>query len=114
MSLEEKEFVDRVFAIEDKLSILELAIVDGSLFTVMCMITSVVYREFIYLAFIFGIVTCSLILVGIEVGYFSVINFRRVYMPTYSCEELEFINRCESRNPFATANFVKYQHLFVE
>lgn len=114
MSLSEKEFVDKVFAIENKLSILELAVVDSFLIMLMCVIVSTVNSGFVYLVFIFGIASCLLASIGIELGYFAIKNFRKIYMPSYSYEELDFINRCEPRNPYASSNFVKFEHLFVD
>lgn len=114
MSLSEKEFVEKVFAIENKLEILKIAVLDGVLITLMCLVVSIVDASFGNLAISFG--AASLIVVGImmNVGYFPVMNFRRKYMPSYSEDELDFIERCEPMNPFAASNFVKYQHLFVE
>lgn len=114
MNLEENEFVNKIFAIEDKFEILKLVAVDCFIMMFVVMIASTMIESLAGIWFIFCVPACAITLVGIEAGYFPVMNFRKVYMPSYSYEELDFINRCESRNPYVISNFIKYQHLFVE
>ena len=114
MSLEEKEFVDRIFAIEDKFEFLKLIAVNCFMMMLIVIIASIKIESLAGIWFIFCVPACVIVLVGVKAGYFPVMNFRKAYMLSYSYEELEFINRCESWNPYARSNFVKYQHLFVE
>ena len=115
MSLSEKEFVDKVFVIEGEFEALKLIAVNCFATMFICVIMSVMIAEFfVGFAFIFCVVGCVITLFGVEYGYFPVMNFRKAYMPTYSYEELDFMNRCETINPYAISNLVKYEHLFVE
>ena len=113
MNLSEKEFVEKVFAIEDKFEIFKTVVLDCFIMMLIFIVAAIAEISFMYFAFTFGFATLFSAYLIVEAGYFPVMNFRREYMPSYSEDELGFIEKCEPMNPFATSNFVKYEHLFI-